>query len=311
MARIYDNVTALIGNTPLVRLNRVTDGAGATVLAKLEFYNPANSVKDRIGAAIIDAAEASGALKPGGTIVEGTSGNTGIALAMVGAARGYKVVIVMPDTMSKERRSVIRAFGAEIVLTPGSEGMRGAVEKTKEIVASTPGAVWADQFGNPANAEIHRTTTGEEIWADTDGAVDILVSGIGTGGTITGAGGLLKERNPNIQVIAVEPIDSPLLSEGKAGPHKIQGLGANFVPDVLNREVYDEVFDVTLEESLDVARRLAAEEGLFVGISSGAAVSAAVKVAQRPENAGKTIVVVVPDFGERYLSTILFEHLQD
>lgn len=311
MARIYNNVTELIGNTPLVRLNKVTEGAGATVLAKLEFYNPANSVKDRIGAAIIDAAEASGALKPGGTIVEGTSGNTGIALAMVGAARGYKVVIVMPDTMSRERRSVIRAFGAEIVLTPGSEGMRGAVEKTKEIVENTPGAVWADQFGNPANAAIHYKTTGEEIWADTDGGVDILVSGIGTGGTITGAGTLLKERKPEVQVIAVEPIDSPLLSEGKAGPHKIQGLGANFVPDVLNREVYDEVIDVTLDASLDFARRLAVEEGIFVGISSGAAVSAAVEVAKRPENAGKTIVVVVPDFGERYLSTILFEHLQD
>ncbi|AWB90132.1 cysteine synthase A [Homoserinimonas hongtaonis] len=311
MARIYNNVTELIGNTPLVRLNKVTEGAGATVLAKLEFYNPANSVKDRIGAAIIDAAEASGALKPGGTIVEGTSGNTGIALAMVGAARGYKVIIVMPDTMSRERRSVIRAFGAEIVLTPGSEGMRGAVEKTKEIVENTPGAVWADQFGNPANAAIHYKTTGEEIWADTDGAIDILVSGIGTGGTITGAGTLLKERKPEVQVIAVEPVDSPLLSEGKAGPHKIQGLGANFVPDVLNREVYDEVIDVSLDASLDFARRLAVEEGIFVGISSGAAVSAAVEVAKRPENAGKTIVVVVPDFGERYLSTILFEHLQD
>ncbi|TQL40449.1 cysteine synthase [Homoserinimonas aerilata] len=311
MARIFDNVSALIGNTPLVRLNRVTDGAGATVLAKLEFYNPANSVKDRIGAAIIDAAEASGALKPGGTIIEGTSGNTGIALAMVGAARGYKVVIVMPDTMSRERRGVIRAFGAEIVLTPGSEGMRGAVEKTKELVESTPGAVWADQFGNPANALIHRTTTGEEIWADTDGAVDILVSGIGTGGTITGAGGLLKERKPGLQVIAVEPIDSPILSGGKPGPHKIQGLGANFVPDVLDTSVYDEVMDVTLDASLEFARRLAAEEGLLVGISSGAAVSAAVEVAKRPENAGKTIVVVVPDFGERYLSTVLFEHLTD
>ncbi|MBF0672792.1 MAG: cysteine synthase A [Salinibacterium sp.] len=311
MARIYDNVTDLIGNTPLVRLNRVTDGAEATVLAKLEFYNPANSVKDRIGAAIIDAAEASGALKPGGTIVEGTSGNTGIALAMVGAARGYKVIITMPETMSKERRGVIRAFGAEIILTPGAEGMKGAVAKAQEIVANTPNSVWADQFGNQANAEIHRKTTGEEIWADTEGGIDILVSGIGTGGTITGAGGLLKERKPELKVVAVEPVDSPLLTEGKAGPHKIQGLGANFVPDVLNREVYDEVIDVTLDESLDFARRLAAEEGIFVGISSGAAVSAAVQVAKRPENAGKTIVVVVPDFGERYLSTVLFEHLQD
>lgn len=310
-ARIYSNVTELIGRTPLVRLNRVTEGVGATVLAKLEFYNPANSVKDRIGAAIIDAAEASGALKPGGTIVEGTSGNTGIALAMVGAARGYKVIIAMPETMSKERRSVIRAFGAEIVLTPGAEGMKGAVAKAQEIVANTENAIWADQFGNAANPAIHRTTTGEEIWADTDGAVDILVAGIGTGGTISGAGGLLKERKPGVQVVGVEPIDSPVLTQGTPGPHKIQGLGANFVPDVLDREVYDEIIDVTLDESLDLARRLAAEEGLLVGISSGAAVSAALQLARRPENNGKTIVVIVPDFGERYLSTVLFEHLQD
>ncbi|MCU1546531.1 MAG: cysK, partial [Homoserinimonas sp.] len=244
-ARIYSNITELIGNTPLVRLNKITEGAGATVLAKLEFYNPANSVKDRIGVAIVDAAEASGALKPGGVIVEGTSGNTGIALAMVGAARGYRVIIVMPDTMSKERRAVIRAFGAEVVLTPGSEGMKGAVAKTKEIVASTENAIWADQFGNPANPAIHRATTGEEVWADTDGAVDIFVAGIGTGGTITGAGGLLKERNPDVQIVGVEPIDSPILTQGKPGPHKIQGLGANFVPDVLDREVYDEIIDVT------------------------------------------------------------------
>ncbi|MCW4385465.1 cysteine synthase A [Salinibacterium sp. SYSU T00001] len=311
MARIYDNVTDLIGNTPLVRLNRVTEGVGATVLAKLEFYNPANSVKDRIGAAIIDAAESSGALKPGGTIVEGTSGNTGIALAMVGAARGYKVIITMPETMSKERRGVIRAFGAEIVLTPGSEGMKGAVAKAQEIVAGTENAIWADQFGNPANPAVHRATTGEEIWADTDGEVDILVAGIGTGGTITGAGGLLKERKPGIQVIGVEPIDSPILTQGTPGPHKIQGLGANFVPDVLDREIYDEIIDVTLDESLDLARRLATEEGILTGISSGAIVSAALQVASRPENAGKTVVAVVCDFGERYLSTILFEHLQD
>jgi cysteine synthase A len=311
MARIYDNVTALIGNTPLVRLNRVTEGVGATVLAKLEFYSPANSVKDRIGAAIIDAAEASGALKPGGTIVEGTSGNTGIALAMVGAARGYRVIITMPETMSKERRGVIRAFGAEIVLTPGGEGMRGAVEKAKEIVANTENAIWADQFGNPANPAIHRATTGEEIWADTDGEVDIFVAGIGTGGTITGAGQLLKERKPGVQVIGVEPIDSPILTQGTPGPHKIQGIGANFVPDVLDRDVYDEIIDVTLDESLDLARRLATEEGILTGISSGAIISAALQVAARPENAGKTIVAVVCDFGERYLSTILFEHLQD
>jgi cysteine synthase A len=309
--RIYSNITDLVGNTPLVRLNSLTESVDATVLAKLEFYNPANSVKDRIGVAIIDAAEKSGALKPGGTIVEGTSGNTGIALAMVGAARGYKVIITMPDTMSRERRAVIRAFGAQIVLTPGSEGMSGAVAKAREIVDATENSIWADQFGNPANAAIHRETTGEEVWADTDGAVDIFVAGIGTGGTVTGAGGLLKERNPAIQVIGVEPIDSPILTQGKAGPHKIQGLGANFIPDVLDREVYDEIIDVTLAESLDTARRLASQEGILAGISSGASVSAALQVAKRPENAGKMIVVVVPDFGERYLSTVLFDHLQD
>jgi cysteine synthase len=309
--RIYDNVSDLVGNTPLVRLNSLTEGVGATVLAKLEFYNPANSVKDRIGVAIIDAAEKSGALKPGGTIVEGTSGNTGIALAMVGAARGYNVIITMPDTMSRERRAVIRAFGATIVLTPGSEGMSGAVAKAREIVDNTENAIWADQFGNPANAAIHRETTGEEVWADTEGAVDIFVAGIGTGGTLSGAGGLLKERKPGIQIIGVEPVDSPILTQGKAGPHKIQGLGANFIPDVLDRDVYDEIIDVTLAESLDTARKLASEEGILAGISSGASVSAALQVARRPENAGKTIVVVVPDFGERYLSTVLFDHLQD
>lgn len=310
-SRIYENVTELVGNTPLVRLNSLTEGLHATVLAKLEFYNPANSVKDRIGVAIIDAAEQAGALKPGGTIVEGTSGNTGIALAMVGAARGYKVIIAMPDTMSRERRAVIRAFGAEIVLTPGSEGMSGAVAKAREIVDVTENSIWADQFGNPANAAIHRETTGEEVWADTDGAVDIFVAGIGTGGTLSGAGGLLKERKPSLQVIGVEPIDSPILTQGNAGPHKIQGLGANFIPDVLDRDVYDEIIDVTLAESLDTARKLGSEEGILVGISSGASVSAALQVAKRPENAGKTIVVVVPDFGERYLSTVLFDHLQD
>src|SRR5690606_21118768 len=257
--RIYENVTDLVGNTPLVRLNSLTEGVGATVLAKLEFYNPANSVKDRIGVAIIDAAEKAGALQPGGTIVEGTSGNTGIALAMVGAARGYKVIITMPDTMSRERRAVIRAFGAEIVLTPGSEGMSGAVAKAREIVDATENSIWADQFGNPANATIHRETTGEEVWADTDGAVDIFVAGIGTGRTLSGAGALLKERKPGVQVIGVEPIDSPMLTQGNAGPHKIQGLGANFTPDVLGREVYDEIFDATLAESLDAARKLASE----------------------------------------------------
>ncbi|WP_100345316.1 cysteine synthase A [Compostimonas suwonensis] len=309
--QIYSDVTELVGRTPLVRINRLTAGLDATVLAKLEFYNPASSVKDRIGVAIVDAAEASGELKPGGTIVEGTSGNTGIALALVGAARGYKVILTMPETMSKERRVLLRAYGAEIVLTPGADGMRGAVEKAKEIVASTENAIWARQFENPANPAIHRATTGEEIWADTDGAVDIFVAGIGTGGTITGAGGLLKERKPGVQVIAVEPIDSPILSGGAPGPHKIQGLGANFVPDILDRTVYDEVIDVSLQDSVSTSRRLATDEGILGGISSGAAMWAALEVAKRPENAGKTIVVVIPDFGERYISTVLYEDLID
>lgn len=311
MSRVYNNITEAFGNTPLVKLNRVTENAPAEVLAKLEFYSPAGSVKDRIGIAIIDAAEASGALKPGGTIVEGTSGNTGIALAFVGAARGYRVILTMPETMSIERRKLLRAYGAEIVLTEGPLGMKGAVAKAEEIVADTPGAVLANQFGNEANPAIHRSTTGPEIWNDTDGKVDILVSGIGTGGTITGAGGYLKEQNPNVQVVAVEPIDSPLLTEGKAGPHKIQGLGANFVPEVLDREVYDEVIDVTLEDSIRVARALGTSEGILAGISGGAAVHAANLLAQRPENAGKKIVVIIPDFGERYFSTILFEDLNE
>jgi len=309
MARTYDNITQAFGNTPLVRLNRVTDGAEAEVYAKLEFYNPAGSVKDRIGIAIIDAAEESGALQPGGTIVEGTSGNTGIALAFVGAARGYRVILTMPETMSIERRKLLAAYGAEIVLTEGPLGMKGAVAKAEEIAASTPGAVLAQQFANPANPAIHRTTTGPEIWNDTDGQVDILVAGIGTGGTITGAGGYLKEQNPEVKVIAVEPIDSPLLTEGKAGPHKIQGLGANFVPDILDREVYDEVIDVSLADSIAKARALGTDEGILAGISGGAAVWAATQVAKRPENAGKKIVVVVPDFGERYFSTVLYEDL--
>lgn len=311
MSRVYSNITEAFGNTPLVQLNRVTEGADATVYAKLEFYNPAGSVKDRIGIAIIDAAEASGELKPGGTIVEGTSGNTGIALAFVGAARGYRVILTMPETMSVERRKLLRAYGAEIVLTEGPLGMKGAVAKAEEIVANTPGAVLAKQFGNPANPAIHRSTTGPEIWNDTDGKVDILVAGIGTGGTITGAGGYLKEQNPNIQVIAVEPIDSPILTEGKAGPHKIQGLGANFIPEVLDRNVYDEVIDVTLEDSMRVARALGTDEGILAGISGGAAVHAANLVAKRPENAGKTITVVIPDFGERYFSTVLYEDLAE
>jgi cysteine synthase A len=310
-AKIYSNITEAVGRTPLVRLNKLTEGLDATVLAKLEFYNPAASVKDRIGVAIVDAAERSGALKPGGTIVEGTSGNTGIALALVGAARGYRVVLTMPETSSKERRVVLRAYGAEVVLTPGSDGMRGAVEKAKEIVESTPNAIWARQFENEANPAIHRATTGEEIWEDTAGDVDVFVAGIGTGGTITGAGSALKAHKPDLKIVAVEPIDSPILSGGKPGPHKIQGLGANFVPDVLDTSVYDEVFDVTLDDSVRVARALATEEGILGGISSGAAVHAALEVAGRPENAGKTIVVIVPDFGERYISTMLYEDLLD
>jgi cysteine synthase A len=310
MARIYDDVTQLVGGTPLVRLNRLTEGLDATVAVKLEFYNPANSVKDRIGVAIIDAAEKSGALKPGGTIVEGTSGNTGIALAMVGAARGYKVILTMPETMSTERRVMLRAFGAEIVLTPGSEGMRGAVEKAQEIVANTENSIWAQQFANEANPEIHRTTTAEEIWADTDGKVDIFVSGIGTGGTITGVGQVLKERNPNVQIVAVEPKDSPILNGGAPGPHKIQGLGANFIPELLDTNVYDEVLDATLEDSVRVARELGVQEGILGGISSGAIVWGALELAKRPENAGKLIVAVVCDFGERYISTVLYDDIR-
>ena len=311
MARIYDDVTKLIGNTPLVRLNRVTEGAAATVVAKLEFYNPASSVKDRIGVAIIDAAEASGELPPGGTVVEATSGNTGIALAMVGAARGYDVVLTMPETMSKERRALLRAFGAELVLTPGSEGMKGAVARAEAIAAERPGAVLARQFANEANPAIHRATTAEEIWADTDGGVDIVVAGIGTGGTITGVGQVLKERKPGLQVIAVEPAESPILNGGTPGPHKIQGIGANFVPEILDTSVYDEVIDVDAETSVRVARDTARREGLLVGLSSGAAIHAAVQVAHRPENAGKLIVVIVPSFGERYLTSILYSDLMD
>jgi cysteine synthase len=306
---IYDDVTALIGNTPLVRINRIIDST-ATVAAKLEFYNPASSVKDRIGVSIIDAAEASGDLQPGGTIVEATSGNTGIALAMVGAARGYNVVLAMPETMSQERKTLLRAYGAELVLTPGSEGMKGAVAKADEIAAER-GAVLARQFANAANPEIHRRTTAEEIWKDTDGEVDIVISGIGTGGTITGVGQVLKQRKPGVQMIAVEPEESPILNGGQPGPHKIQGIGANFVPEILDREVYDEVIDVNATTAVEWARKAATEEGLLVGISSGAALAAANEVATRPESAGKTIVVIIPSFGERYLSTILFDGLGD
>jgi cysteine synthase len=310
MGKIYGDVTELVGRTPLVRLNRLTDGLGAQVVAKLEFYNPANSVKDRIGVAIIDAAERSGELKPGGTIVEATSGNTGIALALVGAARGYKVILTMPETMSTERRVMLRAFGAEIVLTPGSEGMAGAVARAKQIIAETENAVAADQFANPANPAIHERTTAEEIWADTDGEVDIFVAGIGTGGTLTGVGHVLKERKPGVKIVAVEPIDSPILNGGDPGPHKIQGIGANFIPEILDRSVYDEVIDVAFDDAITVARDLGTQEGILGGISTGANVWAALELAKRPENAGKLIVTVVCDFGERYISTALFDHIR-
>jgi cysteine synthase A len=311
MAKIYDDVTKLIGNTPLVRLNKLTEGLDATIVAKLEFYNPASSVKDRIGVAIIDAAERSGELPPGGTIVEATSGNTGIALAFVGAARGYDVVLTMPETMSKERRALLRAYGAELILTPGSVGIKGAVDKAREIAKERPGAILARQFENEANPEIHRRTTAEEIWNDTDGAVDILVAGIGTGGTITGVGQVLKARKPGVQIIGVEPAESPILNGGAPGPHKIQGIGPNFVPQILDRTVYDEIIDVDAETSVAVARDAAKREGLLVGISSGAAIHAAIQVARRPENAGKLIVVIVPSFGERYLTSVLYSDLMD
>ncbi len=308
---IYPDVTALIGNTPLVRINKLFPDSAATVVGKLEFYNPASSVKDRIGVSIIDAAEAAGELGPGGTIVEATSGNTGIALAMVGAARGYAVVLTMPESMSKERRVLLRAFGAELILTDPAKGMKGAVERAEEIAAERPGAILARQFANAANPEIHRRTTAEEIWKDTEGQVDIVISGIGTGGTITGVGQVLKARKPSVQMIAVEPKESPILNGGQPGPHKIQGIGANFVPEVLDTDIYDEVIDVDAAQSVDYARRAATQEGLLVGISSGAALAAAAEVAARPENAGKTIVVIIPSFGERYLSTVLFEGLVD
>ena len=311
MGRIYDNVSELVGRTPLVRLNRLTEGLGAQVVAKLEFYNPANSVKDRIGVAIIDAAERAGELQPGGTIVEATSGNTGIALAMVGAARGYKVILTMPETMSTERRVMLRAYGAEIVLTPGSEGMAGAVARAKQIIADTPNAISANQFANPANPAIHAATTAEEVWADTDGRVDIFVAGIGTGGTVTGVGHVLKTRKPGVQIVGVEPKDSPLLTEGQAGPHKIQGIGANFVPEVLDREAYDEIIDVELDDAVRVARDLGTEEGILGGISSGAIIWAALELARRPENVGKLIVAIVCDYGERYISTVLFDDIRD
>ncbi|APT91979.1 cysteine synthase [Corynebacterium phocae] len=311
MAKIYDSILDTIGGTPLVRLNRLTGDSKATVLVKLESFNPANSVKDRVGKAIVDAAEKSGELAPGGTIVEATSGNTGIALALVGAARGYKVILTMPETMSNERKVLLRAYGAELILTPGAAGMQGAVDKANEIVSGTDNAVLARQFSNEANSAMHYSTTGPEIWEDTAGSVDALVAGVGTGGTVTGAGGYLKEKNPDLTLIAVEPAESPLLTEGKAGPHKIQGMGANFIPEVLDRSLLNDVYTVTGEEAIATARKLATEEGLLVGISSGANVAAALRLAQQPEMEGKTIVTVGCDFGERYVSTVLFEDIRE
>ncbi|MDO5634137.1 MAG: cysteine synthase A [Micrococcus sp.] len=310
MSAILNNITEAVGNTPLVRLNRLSEGLPGTVAVKLEFYNPANSVKDRIGRSIVDAAEAAGELKPGGTIVEGTSGNTGIALAMVGAARGYKVILTMPETMSTERRVMLRAYGAEIVLTPGSEGMRGAVERAQKIVAETDNAIWARQFANQANVEAHYTTTGPELWEATDGEIDVFVCGVGTGGTVTGAGRYLRERKPDIRLVVVEPTDSPVLSGGQPGPHKIQGLGANFVPDILDQEIYDDVYTASLDEAVSTARDLGTKEGILGGISSGAIVAAALKEAAKQENEGKLIVAVVCDYGERYISTVLFEDIR-
>ncbi|MBX9297553.1 cysteine synthase A [Chromobacterium vaccinii] len=308
--RIANTITDLIGNTPLVKLNRVTEGVGATVVAKLEFFNPAHSVKDRIAVAMLDAAEAAGKIGPNTVIVEPTSGNTGIGLAMVCAARGYKLAITMPESMSKERRQLLKAYGAELILTPGPDGMGGAIAKAKALVDEFPDTYFMpQQFENPANPEIHRHTTAEEVWNDTDGKVDIFVAGVGTGGTITGVGEVLKARKPGVQIVAVEPDASPVLSGGPKGPHPIQGIGAGFVPGILNTGIYDEIIRVKNEDALQVAREVATKEGILVGISSGAAVWSALQLAKRPENTGKLIVVVIPSFGERYLSTVLFEHL--
>ncbi|MFA5338671.1 MAG: cysteine synthase A [Candidatus Omnitrophota bacterium] len=307
MARIFDDITKTVGNTPLVRINRLTKGLNATVIAKLESFNPLSSVKDRLGVALIEAAEKAGKLKKGTVIIEPTSGNTGIALAFVAAAKGYKLVLTMPETMSVERRQLLKILGAEIVLTEGAKGMKGAIQKAEELVKSTPNAFMPQQFDNPANPEIHRRTTAEEILRDTDGKVDVFISGVGTGGTITGVGEILKKKNSKVKIIAVEPKDSPVLSGGNPGPHKIQGIGAGFVPNVLNKNIIDEIIQVTAEDSGATSRRLAKEEGILVGISSGAALWAALEVAKRPESAGKTIVVLLPDTGERYLSTWLFQ----
>jgi cysteine synthase A len=309
--RIADDVTQLIGNTPLVRVHRITDGAGAQVVAKLEFFNPAHSVKDRIGVSMIDAAQEAGLIGPDTVVVEPTSGNTGIALAMVCAARGIPIVLTMPETMSVERRILLRAYGADLILTPGPDGMAGAIAKAEELAKSDPKYFMPQQFDNPANPEIHRRTTAEEIWRDTDGTVDIVVAGIGTGGTITGVGQVLKERKPGVQIVAVEPAASPVLSGGGKGPHPIQGIGAGFVPSILDTGVYDEIVQVTNDDAMATARRAAKEEGLLVGISSGAALWAATQVASRPENAGEVVVVVIPSFGERYLAPPLFAGLAD
>ena len=308
--RIANNVAELVGNTPLVKLNRLAPASGATVALKLEFFNPAHSVKDRIAVAMLDAAEAAGKITPDTVVLEPTSGNTGIGLAMVCAARGYKCAFVMPETMSRERKLLLKAYGADLILTPGPEGMPGAVRKAEELAADDPRYFIPQQFENPANPAIHRATTAEEIWADTDGQVDIFVAGVGTGGTVTGVGEALKAKKPGVKVIAVEPAASPVLSGGNRGPHPIQGIGAGFVPGVLNTGVYDEIVQVPNDAALDTARRLAREEGLLVGISSGAAVWSALQVAERPENAGKLIVVIIPSFAERYLSTALFQHLE-